>query len=120
MLSMMIKSTVTLLMQIQWNDNFKEIENKYNQGQDEVAAILDEKADKANTTISDDIKYMRLNVDKVLETSTDGVEFEATGSSGHLILDQFGTTMPQRSRLKFENTIVTDAPDETIVSGGCR
>ena len=33
------------------------------------------------------IVYMRLNSDKVLETSTDGVNFEATGSSGHVVLD---------------------------------
>ena len=34
--------------------------------------------------------YVRLNADKVLETSEDGVIWQATGSSGHLILDGNG------------------------------
>jgi hypothetical protein len=60
-------------------------------------------------------KYVRLNADKVLETSEDGVIWQATGSSGHLIIDGNGITMPQRSRLKFVNGIVTDDCEATVI-----
>ena len=35
-------------------------------------------------------KYIRLNEDKVLEVSTDGKTWQATGSSGHLIIGPDG------------------------------
>ena len=65
----------------------------------------------------DTIQYIRLNADNVLEVSTDGTHFEATGSSGHLIIDGNGNILPQRSRLKFANGIVTDDGVNTIVTG---
>lgn len=51
--------------------------------------------------------------------SYDGESFEATGSSGHLIIDSNGHEMPQRGRLKLQNGTVTDDPEEntTILSG---
>ena len=62
-------------------------------------------------------KYMRLNEDKVLETSEDGVDWEASGSSGHLILDSEGNEYPQRSRLRFVGCEVVDDHGETVVVG---
>ena len=62
-------------------------------------------------------KYIRLNADKVLETSEDGATWQATGSSGHLILSKDGTELPQRSRMKFANSIVTDENGVTVVNG---
>ena len=62
-------------------------------------------------------KYIRLNADKVLETSEDGATWQATGSSGHLIMDKDGNTLPQRSRMKFANSIVTDENGVTVVQG---
>ena len=63
-------------------------------------------------------KYMRLNSDGALEVSTDGVTWQATASSGHLIYDAAGRQMPQRSRLKFVGaSVVTDDGTYTIVSG---
>ena len=59
--------------------------------------------------------YIRLNADKVLETSEDGLFWEATGSSGHLIVDDRNNVLPQRSRLKFENGIVSDNGTETVI-----
>ena len=67
--------------------------------------------------IADGIKYIRLNDDKVLETSTDGVTWEATGSSGHIIIKPDGTVAPQRSRMKFANGTVTDDGTQTIITG---
>lgn len=62
-------------------------------------------------------KYIRLNADKVLETSEDGETWQATGSSGHLILDKDGNTLPQRSRMRFMNGTVTDENGVTIITG---
>lgn len=63
------------------------------------------------------IIYIRLNVDKVIETSLDGIVWEATGSSGHLIMDAMGFTLPQRSKMQFANSVVTDVGGVTVVTG---
>lgn len=62
------------------------------------------------------ITYIRLNSDKVLETSVDGINWESTGSSGHIIESESGE-LPQRSRLKFLNTIIEDNGTETVIHG---
>ena len=62
-------------------------------------------------------KYMRLNADKVLEVSTDGTVWQATGSSGHLILDPDGVALPQRSRMQFTNGTVEDKDGVTVITG---
>ena len=62
-------------------------------------------------------KYIRLNSDKVLEVSTDGETWQATGSSGHLILDKDGKELPQRSRMRFMNGTVTDENGVTVITG---
>lgn len=60
-------------------------------------------------------KYLRLNADRVLEVSADGLAWEATGSSGHLILGPDGAALPQRSRLQFTNCTVIDAGNATSI-----
>ena len=62
-------------------------------------------------------KYIRLNSDKVLEVSTDGDTWQATGSSGHLILGPDGQALPQRSRMQFTNGTVTDQDGVTVITG---
>lgn len=62
-------------------------------------------------------KYIRLNADKVLEVSTDGNVWQATGSSGHLIIGPDGQALPQRSRMQFTNGTVTDQNGVTVVTG---
>lgn len=62
-------------------------------------------------------KYIRLNSDKVLEVSTDGKVWQATGSSGHLIIGPDGQALPQRSRMQFTNGTVTDQNGVTVVTG---
>ena len=62
-------------------------------------------------------KYLRLNADKVLEVSTDGKSWQATGSSGHLILDPDGVALPQRSRMQFTNGTVEDKDGVTVITG---
>ena len=63
------------------------------------------------------VKYIHLNSDRVLETSEDGEHWEATGSSGHLILDKDGNEVAQRSRLRFDQCEVTDDGTQTIIHG---
>ncbi len=62
-------------------------------------------------------KYLRLNGDKVLEVSTDGQHWQATGSSGHLILGPDGAVLPQRSRMRFAEGTVTDENGVTVIHG---
>ena len=65
---------------------------------------------------SDQITNMRLTGDKQIEVSLDGgEEYEATSSSGHVIIDESGIAMPQRGRMQFQGAIVQDAEDRTIV-----
>lgn len=67
--------------------------------------------------LSDDIMAIRLNSDKVLEITENGTTYEATGSSGHLIIDKNGTELPQRSRMQFSNSEVKDENGVTVVNG---
>lgn len=66
---------------------------------------------------SGDIKGIRLNADKVIEITTDGATWEASGSSGHIIQDENGTEYAQRSRLQFNNVNITDDGSKTIIEG---
>lgn len=64
-----------------------------------------------------EVKGIRVNSDKVIEITTDGENWEATGSSGHLIIDKSGNELPQRSRMKFLNGTVTDENGVTVIEG---
>lgn len=64
-----------------------------------------------------DAKYIRINSDNQLETSADGETWEATGSSGHVVVDKDGNVLAQRSRLKFANSTVEDVDGVTVVNG---
>lgn len=80
-----------------------------------VQAALDARVRFGN----DSAKYIRVNSDKVLETSADGTAWEATGSSGHVILDKDGAQLAQRARLQFASSTVMDDAENgvTIVNG---
>jgi hypothetical protein len=80
-----------------------------------VQGILDYLED--NKVTSADVKAIRLNIDNVIETTINGTDWFATGSSGHLIIDSAGNELAQRSRLKFTNSTVTDNGTETLVAG---
>ncbi|MEG0178315.1 MAG: hypothetical protein RR654_02075, partial [Oscillospiraceae bacterium] len=71
---------------------------------------------------SGDVKAVRVNADNQLEISTDGVTFEAIGSSGHLVIDKNGTMLPQRGRLRFNGdvTIADDAATNTTAISGLK
>lgn len=66
---------------------------------------------------SESMKHIRLNADKHIEVSADGVSWEEVASSGHLIYSMDGSLLPQRSRLKFDNCEVSNDETYTIVHG---
>ena len=66
---------------------------------------------------AEEIAFIRLNADGQIEISKDGIDWVATASSGHLVIDQNGNELPQRTRLKFANSAVTDNGEETVVVG---
>ena len=66
---------------------------------------------------SGDIKGIRINADNVIEVTTDGETWAATGSSGHVIMDENGTQYTQRSRLQFNNVNITDNGTATVIEG---
>jgi hypothetical protein len=82
-----------------------------------VTAAIDRLLELNTAIISNNIKAIRLNVDNVIETTSDGVNWYASGSSGHAIYNAAGVLQPQRNRLKFLNTTVTDNGTETVISG---
>lgn len=80
--------------------------------------LIDEMEDKDldSAVSSDTIKKIRVNADKQLEVSFNGTDYEATGSSGHIILNSLGQPMPQRSRMQFANASVQDISGITVVT----
>lgn len=82
-----------------------------------VQSFLEGLADKRVIFKTASAKYIRVNSDLQLEISADGVSWQATGSSGHVILDAGGAAAPQRSRMQFVNCTVTDDGQKTIVHG---
>ena len=68
---------------------------------------------------SNDIESLRINADGAIEYSRDGQVWQATASSGHIILNGYDDVFPQRSRLKFENTVIEDDAENgvTVVHG---
>lgn len=71
----------------------------------------------ASAVLSDDVALVRINADKGLEYSRDGARFENVASAGHIIHDRHGNEAPQRSRLRFVNSEVTDENGMTVVTG---
>ena len=105
-----------------------ELKNKFDEGGKAIQAYMNETLIPALENLgvetavllpenSAGFKYIRLNSDKVLEVSTDGNTWQATGSSGHLIIGPDGQALPQRSRMQFTNGTVTDQNGVTVVAG---
>ena len=81
-------------------------------------ALVDElnDADIEHTVKSADVTNIRLNEDNQIEVSVDGGgNYAATASSGHVILNESGVIMPQRSRMQFQGAVVQDIGNVTVV-----
>ncbi len=94
----------------------KLLRDKVNEVIDESNRLTNEDG-KAVKSPDGTIKNVRLNGDNVIETSQDGTSWQATGSSGHVILDAGGTALPQRSRMQFAEGTVEDRDGVTVVHG---
>ena len=100
-----------------WNLSITQGDNSQAVLQQVITELLAAQTELDKTVESTNIRHIRLNSDKVIETSADGLTWESTGSSGHIILDNAGNHLPQRSRLRFANTVVTDDGTNTVISG---
>lgn len=84
---------------------------KFNELSDELDAAGVDKAVK-----SDGVTNIRLNQDNQIEVSLDnGGSYAPTASSGHVILNENGIIMPQRSRMQFQGATVQDISGVTVV-----
>lgn len=63
------------------------------------------------------IKYIRLGPDNTLQISADNAAWTTIASSGHIVYDNDGNALTQRSRLKFTNSVVSDDGTYTVVNG---
>lgn len=90
---------------------------------DKVNEVIDEsnrltaEDEKAVKSPDSTVKNVRLNADNVIETSQDGTSWQATGSSGHVVLDSEGNALPQRSRMQFAEGSVEDVDGVTVIHG---
>lgn len=66
---------------------------------------------------SGDILSIRLNDDNQIEVETQEGSWVLTASGGHIILNSAGAELPQRARLQFLGTQVTDDGEKTVVQG---
>jgi len=82
-----------------------------------VVAINADELTLAEKIGSPTIKALRMNADNAIEYSLDGTTFQTTASSGHIILNEYGDQFPQRTRMKFLNTTITDDGTETVIAG---
>ena len=63
------------------------------------------------------IKKIRLNADNAIEVSTDGITYFLTSSSGHIIEDDEGNTIEQKSRLRFSGATAKNEGETTVITG---
>ena len=63
---------------------------------------------KISPNYNGEVVMIRFDSDLRLEYSYDGTEWFPTLSSGHIVLDQNGTQLPNRSRLMFKNAVIRD------------
>ena len=121
----LIGKTVTELSDTPSSDGFsasdlKAYFDKYPQAvKDKINALIDTLTELGvdNTISSESVKYIRLNKDLQIETSRDGVVWQATGSSGHIIMDENERQFPQRGRMKFVGASIYDDGEVTVVTG---
>ncbi len=84
-------------------------------GAGEIGAALGMTLD--NAPLSENIRALRLNGDGQMEVTKDGSYWVAASSGGHLVLDAEGNILPQRGRLRFTQSRVTDENGVTVVHG---
>lgn len=89
------------------SEGIKEIGTSEGTLEDTIAALV-----KGNN-----IKGIRVNDDGSIEYTRDGVQWQTSSSSGHLIMNEYGDLFQQRSRLQFLDATVEDDGVKTIIRG---
>ena len=79
--------------------------------------LVDELNKNGNVIKASDIVGIRVNANKQIEVTTDFNTWYATASSGHVIIDKNGNTLPQRGTMKFvgESLVYDDPENEQTV-----
>ena len=81
--------------------------------------LVDELNKNGNVIKASDIVGIRVNANKQIEVTTDFNNWYATASSGHVVIDKNGNTLPQRGTMKFVGeSLVYDDPEheQTVIS----
>ena len=82
-----------------------------NEIREQMQRLHDQLADFVNKIApgyNGEVVMIRFDSDLRLEYSYNGEDWLPTLSSGHIVIDQIGTQLPNRSRLQFKNAIVRD------------
>ena len=66
---------------------------------------------------SDKVVALKLTDDNLIQYSMDGETWLDTASGGHIIYDDDGNALPQKTRLMFKDTNVYNSGDFTVVQG---
>ena len=79
--------------------------------------LVDELNKNGNVIKASDIVGIRVNANKQIEVTTDFNSWYATASSGHVVIDKNGNTLPQRGTMKFvgESLVYDDPENEQTV-----
>ena len=79
--------------------------------------LVDELNKNGNVIKASDIVGIRVNANKQIEVTTDFNTWYATASSGHVVIDKNGNTLPQRGTMKFvgESLVYDDPENEQTV-----
>ena len=81
--------------------------------------LVDELNKNGNVIKASDIVGIRVNDNKQIEVTTDFNTWYATASSGHVVIDKNGNTLPQRGTMKFVGeSLVYDDPEheQTVIT----
>ena len=64
---------------------------------------------------STDIKALRINADGSIEYTKDNTNWQSSSSSGHIIMNSYGDSMPQRTRMQILNAVIEDDGEKTKI-----
>ncbi len=82
-----------------------------NETREQMQRLHDQLADFVNKIApgyNGEVVMIRFDSDLRLEYSRNGVDWLPTLASGHIVLDQTGTQLPNRNRLQFKNAVIRD------------
>lgn len=85
--------------------------------EDGSGGASDVQSELAKRIITGNIKYIRLNSSKEIETSEDGTTWTGIAPAGHAVIDADGNPVTQRQKIKFVGATVSDDGTQTVITG---